>query len=142
MRRTALYYAVQRNAIDCVKLLLAHKASPDAMQVLNGKIPSRFSIVIYRLNTKFTILQAYAINPLHVAANGGFYECMHLLLQNGAKIGINTFCHYENKNYTALHLCALGNFAECAKLLLDNGAIVDSLSNDNETPLHIACKCD
>lgn len=85
------------------------------------------------------IFKVYSKNPLHLAAIGGFYECMNLLLQNGAKNGINAYCQLDTERYTALHFCALENNSDCAKLLLEFGAAVDHLSNDNKTPLHIAC---
>uniref|UniRef100_A0A336MEW4 CSON014455 protein n=1 Tax=Culicoides sonorensis TaxID=179676 RepID=A0A336MEW4_CULSO len=109
-KKSALAYAVQKNAVNCVKTLLQYGANPNTPQV-------------------------YTETPLHVAATYGHAESMKLLLDYGAVVG----SQFGRRRLTALHLAAEEDFHECVKLLLDAGANINSLNVDDQTPLHLAC---
>ena len=107
--RSALHYAVQSNAIDCVRELLKSGACPNTPQV-------------------------YTETPLHVAAAMGSAVCVRILLEYGA----NACVQFGPRKTTALHLAAEDGNAECAKLLLDAGAEINARNHRFQTPLHIA----
>lgn len=107
--RSALHYAVQSTAIDCVRELLKAGANPNTPQV-------------------------YTETPLHVAAAIGSAACIRLLLEHGA----NVLVQFGPRKTTALHLAAEDENAECSKLLLDAGAEINAQNHRHQTPLHIA----
>lgn len=109
-KKSALAYAVQKNSVGCVKILLQLGANPNTPQV-------------------------YTETPLHVAATFGHVESMKLLLDYGAVVG----AQLGRRRLTALHLAAEEDFYECVKLLLDAGANINCLNVDDQTPLHLAC---
>ena len=57
--------------------------------------------------------------PLHSAIVKGSrsYECVRLLLDNGADVN-----HRDRFGYSPLHIAALNEYSYCANLLLANGA--------------------
>ncbi|PSN45985.1 Transient receptor potential channel pyrexia [Blattella germanica] len=107
--RSSLHYAVQSNAIDCVRELLKSGACPNTPQV-------------------------YTETPLHVAAAMGSAVCVRLLLEHGADVRVQ----FGPRKTTALHLAAEDGNAECAKLLVDAGAEINARNHRRQTPLHIA----
>lgn len=107
--RSALHYAVQSTAIECVRELLKAGANPNTPQV-------------------------YTETPLHVAAAIGSVACIRLLLEHGA----NVLVQFGPRKTTALHLAAEDENAECSKLLLDAGAEINAQNHRHQTPLHIA----
>lgn len=109
-RKSPLHYAVQKNHLNCVQLLLQYGANPNTPQV-------------------------YTETPLHVAAASGYVECIKLLLDFGADIR----SQFGRRRITALHLAAEDDYAECVRLLLDGGANINATNADGQTPLHLAC---
>ena len=109
-KRSALHYAVQKNAIRCVQLLLQWRSNPN---------PPQF----------------YVETPLHIAAEMGFVECLKALLDAGADVT----SQMGNKRNTALHLAAEDDYSECVKALIEAGADVNARNTDDQTPLHAAC---
>lgn len=76
--------------------------------------------------------------PLHMAAWGGQYRILKILIKNGAMVD-STLTHTSTKpGWTPLHLAVRKNRIRCAKLLLTNGASVDSTENGVTYPLQIA----
>lgn len=74
-KRSPLHFAVEKNALKCVELLLDNGANPNTPQV-------------------------YTETPLHVAAALGHIESMEMLLKYGADVR----SQYGKKRLTALHL--------------------------------------
>jgi len=71
--------------------------------------------------------------PLHDAARHGHFDCLRILIENGANVNAKSFL-----GFTPLHRATLHGFQECAQLLINNGADVHTPSNFNQTPLHFA----
>ncbi|KAJ9592662.1 hypothetical protein L9F63_015677 [Diploptera punctata] len=71
---------------------------------------------------------------LHLAAEGGFNECLLFLLSKGAKPDIK-----NSKGQIPLHLAARVQSLECVEILLSIGHCnPNTLDNDKRTPLHSA----
>ncbi|KAJ8985951.1 hypothetical protein NQ317_010709 [Molorchus minor] len=107
--RSPLHYAVQSSAVECVRVLLEHNASPNTPQI-------------------------FSETPLHVAACLGNAEVVKLLLDYGAAVNIQS----GKDRMTPLHLASEDGDAECAKLLVEAGAAVNAKNRKNQTPLHLA----
>ncbi|KAJ3647655.1 hypothetical protein Zmor_019520 [Zophobas morio] len=107
--KSALHYAVQSLAVDCVKELLESNAIPNTPQV-------------------------YSETPLHVAASLGSSEIVALLLSHGAAVNVQS----GTDKLTPLHLAAEDGDAQCARLLIDAGAQLSSENHKKQTPLHLA----
>ncbi|KAH0554137.1 hypothetical protein KQX54_007900 [Cotesia glomerata] len=76
--------------------------------------------------------------PLHMAAWGGQYQILKILIKNGAIVDSTLFDASIKPGWTPLHLAVRKNRIRCAKLLLRNGASVDSVENNVYHPLQIA----
>lgn len=107
--KSPLHYAVQSEAVDCVKALLEAGAIPNTPQV-------------------------FSESPLHVAAALGKAQIIKLLLDYGAEVRVQ--CGSDKS--TALHLAAEDGNAESTKLLLDAGAKIMAQNYKLQTPLHLA----
>ena len=73
--------------------------------------------------------------PLHVAAEQGYVEIVHLLLEAGADKD-----NAGRRGTTALHLAAQHGRLEIVHLLLDSGADKEKLTFRGETALHYAAR--
>uniref|UniRef100_I3KCT2 Ankyrin repeat and death domain containing 1A n=1 Tax=Oreochromis niloticus TaxID=8128 RepID=I3KCT2_ORENI len=73
------------------------------------------------------------LTPLHMAADGGHYECVRLLLDSGCNVNAQT-----NRNMNALHYVAQHGHDREASLLLKAGINVDAINNQHCTPHHLA----
>jgi ankyrin repeat protein len=109
-RKSALHYAVQKNAVKCVQVLLKYGANPNTPQV-------------------------YTETPLHIAAASGYADCIKALLEYGADVRSQV----GRKKSTALHLTVEDDYCDCVRLLLEAGANIDARNSDDQTPLHVAC---
>ncbi|TDG48585.1 hypothetical protein AWZ03_004914 [Drosophila navojoa] len=109
-RRSALHYAIDGDAVDCVEILLKYGADPNTPQV-------------------------YTETPLHTACASGFTKCVQLLLNHNADVR----SQFGEGKVTALHLAAENDYAECVRLLLEHGADVNCRNASQQTPLHLAC---
>jgi len=78
--------------------------------------------------------------PLFYAAEGGYLQCIVLLLEKGANINAK-----NNVGWTPLHAVSwkgkLENYTECAKYLIEMGADVLCESNTKETAGDVAQRC-
>ncbi|KAH8303827.1 hypothetical protein KR018_008986, partial [Drosophila ironensis] len=109
-KRSALHYAIDVDAVDCVEILLKYGADPNTPQV-------------------------YTETPLHTASAAGFSKCVQLLLNHNADVR----SQFGEGKVTALHLAAENDYVECARLLLEHRAEVDCRNASHQTPLHLAC---
>lgn len=73
--------------------------------------------------------------PLHCACNGGNYDIVKLLIQNGAEVN----CKNDSESTPSLHRSSYYDHVDVSRLLIDNGADINSKSGLGLTPLHIAC---
>ncbi|KAI4467780.1 ion transport protein [Holotrichia oblita] len=108
-QKSALHYAVQSEALECVKELLEAGAVPNTPQVFSEA-------------------------PIHVAASIGAFDILKLLINHGASVRVQ--CGTEKS--TALHLAAADGDVECVKILLDAGADINARNHKNQTALHMA----
>ena len=110
--RSALCCAVQYGSWKCVSLLLEGFADPNqCMCCVFGWTP-----------------------VLHMAAQGGSFDIVQLLLEAAADIDTVT----EHSGESALHVAAQGGNAAMVQLLLEAGAGVNVARKDGVTALHVA----
>lgn len=146
--RTALHLAAQRGFVSCVEVLLEHQAS--------------FTLKEYK--RKWTALHAAAADgqmdcllllvnkeqsadiidspdtqgqtALMLAALGRHTDCVHILLEKGAKADAA-----DKKGFTALHRAAVLGNEDCVSALLEHGASALCRDSQGRTPLHLAASC-
>jgi ankyrin repeat protein len=109
-KKSALHYAVQKNAVKCVQCLLQFGSNPNPPQIL-------------------------VETPIHIASEMGYVDCLKALIDAGADVSVPA----GNKKNTALHLAAEDDTVECAKILIEAGANINARNGDDQTPLHVAC---
>ena len=140
---TALHSAVKANAVECVTLLLAECSNINSLEP-HGISPLHSAAELGNIHP-LRVLLNYGVDPnlvtkdkqntaLHLAAEGGFSECVSLLLSKGASADARNY-----KGQTALHLAARAQSLECVEILLGTGACdPNAVDNDLRTPLHSA----
>lgn len=140
---TALHSAVKANAVECVTLLLAECSNINSLEP-QGVSPLHSAAELGNIHP-LRILLDYGVDPnlvthdkkntaLHLAAEGGFSECVSLLLSKGANADARNY-----KGQTALHLAARAQSLECVEMLLSTGACdPNAVDNDMRSPLHSA----
>lgn len=108
--RSALHYSTIRGFSPMTRLLLHYKAKPNLWD------------------------HQYTVTPLHYAALSGSYECINLLIRNGAQVNAGI------EKRSALHYAVQKNAIRCVKLLLQHGSNPNPPQVYVETPLHIAAE--
>jgi len=106
-----LYFAVERNRIDVIQLLLADHADPNAP--VSGQPAGRFNST-----------------PLHLAVQLGNLQAASTLLAAGA--------HADAKDWrgrTALHYAVTNSHLEVIRLLIHKGADLDVRDAEGASPL-------
>ena len=87
------------------------------------------------INVNYKASFDYGFSPLHVAAQYGHPNIIHLLHQAGAELEIRT-----DAGSTPLNIAGLYGRRNCVALLLLLGANMDSPDDIKETPLHQAAR--
>ncbi len=72
-------------------------------------------------------------SPLHEACALNYVDMVEFLLQNGAKIDIQTF----DQKYKPIHFAARNDSCQCLTKLLAYGADINSLDSKRRTPLQV-----
>nr|XP_023015945.1 transient receptor potential channel pyrexia [Leptinotarsa decemlineata] len=150
--KSPLYFAVQSNAVDCVRELLQRNATPNTQQVFSETPLHVAASLGHSFTMKLLLEHGAAVDvqcgrermtPLHLAAEDGDLECVKILINAGAVIGAKNY-----KKQTPLHLAALSQCTETIALLIRKGADVDAADSDGRTPLHCSivkasrsCEC-
>ncbi|ETE60863.1 Ankyrin repeat and death domain-containing protein 1A, partial [Ophiophagus hannah] len=75
------------------------------------------------------------MTSLHLAAEGGHSDCIHLLLEAGCEVNAQT-----QQNASAMHIAVLRNHPAIVKLLIDAECDLDVPDNRQQGPLHIAAE--
>lgn len=130
--RSALHVAVERNATECVELLLKNKANPNTPQPRTDSTTARDQT--NSIASQFVSRERHA-PALHLAAKHGNLDCVKLLMNSGADV--NALC---DKSRSALHAAIDQKSVslDCVRYLLDAGANVNHADYHCYTPLHLA----
>lgn len=91
-------------------------------------LPSRSGI---HLNCQ----NAQGYTPLHIAAQHGHRDLVHLLLRRGANVNVPTKTHSN----TPLHFACKQPEAKIVKLLFEYGEKINATDDMENTPLHYCC---
>ncbi|XP_069676177.1 transient receptor potential channel pyrexia [Periplaneta americana] len=140
---TPLHSAVKANAVECVQLLIGE--CPDINSVEPGGVSPLHSAAELGHAQPLKILLDAGVDcnlvtrdkkntALHLAAEGGFPECVSLLLSKGANADARNY-----RGQTPLHLAARVQSLECVEMLLNiGGCDPNAVDTDKRTPLHSA----
>ncbi|XP_061112465.1 ankyrin repeat and SOCS box protein 10 isoform X2 [Conger conger] len=149
---TALHEACENGHTECVKLLLSYGANANAVSE-DGLMPLHVCTSPESLQCAKHLLQFGATvngrsleednTPLHVAARHGLVGHTDLYLRYGAALD-----RRNDEGNTPLNAaCAqpqaaedLGRYGDVCRMLLSAGADVHTGDQDNQLPLHMACK--
>lgn len=104
--KTALLWAVSKNKLQSVKMLLEAGSNPN-------------------------ILSYHDDNPLFISIYEGNLEILNILLQNN-NININL---KNSKGHNALHVALYNKFFDAVKLLVNSGIDINIKDNDGFSPL-------
>ncbi|XP_070553325.1 LOW QUALITY PROTEIN: ankyrin-3-like, partial [Ptychodera flava] len=104
---TALYYAAQNGQDRVIRLLVANGAQVEGVKDRE--------------------------TPLHVAGSRGHLECVKVLLELGANVGVK-----DSNTLTTLHRAANAGHHDVVTVLIGHGADVNMADADGLTPLHLA----
>lgn len=148
---TPLYYAVQYNQIDKIKILLEHGANPDEsftyqpeliyFAVRNNNIEVTKLLIEY--GAKVNRFNYFDGTPLHLAVANNNIEIVNLLLKNNAPINVKTIYHEKKRpafttlkdfGKTPLHIAVQNNSYQITKVLLEHGANPNIKDNSDKTP--------
>lgn len=149
---TPLYYAVQMNEFDKVKILLEHGANPNESYTYNDQL---IYTAINNNNANITkLLIEHGVNincinymngsPLHLAVSKNDLNLVKLLLENKAFVNIKTQyhdtlrpagTHYNDFGKTPLHIAVHDKNIKIISLLLEYGADPYIIDNDGKDVL-------
>ena len=153
LKTTPLILAVQNGNLECVKILLKYKAEIEERgDYIRGYYPCCTPLFVAAANGDVDILSFLVksgadvnarsgdvdeqLTPLMIACENGKLNAVLYLIDEGAEVNLE-----DSSGYTALHYAATfsnNNFA--LSCLIDSGANVNALTNNNRTPLMLACE--
>ena len=143
---TALHWAVSKNEMDIIKIILDRGGDVNAQTHQHNETPLHyaaqkdFAKVAAELIARGALLedqQVHGNTPLMEAAGKGAVEVIRVLIDAGANVNAKG----SETHYTALHRAAETDQSEVAKLLIQAGADVNAKSSeeyDSQTTLDIA----
>lgn len=148
---TELHAACSKNHESVVKLLL--DKTPDIKGYVNARTSDGITPLYLAAQHGFSQLAKLLISsgaevncheeegfaPLHVACQGGHYQVVKVILESPDS-EVNLVAKTDTAWYP-IHFATQENHAEVVELLIKNGAIVDALSSDGHTPLHLSAGC-
>ena len=153
LKTTPLILAVQNGNLECVKILLKYKAEIEERgDYIDGYYPCCTPLFVAAANGDVDILSFLVesgadvnarsgdvdeqLTPLMIACENGKLNAVLYLIDEGAEVNLE-----DNSGYTALHYAAtISNNNYTLSCLIDSGANVNALTNDNRTPLMLACE--
>ncbi len=128
---SALYKAARKGDLSCIELLLKYEA--DIQSCRRGFTRNEGG------SNKRT---GDSSTALHIASKYGCYDCISMLVKNGAKVDVPTV--YAE---TPLHWACESRQASCVELLLQNGANVNAtiegrrcMQIEGTTGLHLSAE--
>jgi uncharacterized protein len=139
-----LFEAAATGQYECVKILLAEKASsvnayaPDGFQPLGlaaffGQTAVAHLLLEHEAAINSPSNNAQRVMPLHSSVAGQHLELTRLLLERGAEVNAK-----QEGNYTPLHSAAQNGQREMVELLLAYGADKTLVSRDGKRALDFA----
>lgn len=176
--KTCLHVACHEGRLDVIKYLLSKGATLNVADE-DGDVELHYATYGDQSQVLEELLTNYPVNvnsvnkrlcsPLHIAANKMFFDCIIVLLKNGANVNlqdaygdtvlhdaigkdnlkmVNLLCAQPNLNFSLtnkngfniLHHAALrGNKNVMEKLLENSKLLVNVKKDDGYSPLHLAC---
>uniref|UniRef100_A0A8C9X2X4 Ankyrin repeat domain 52 n=1 Tax=Sander lucioperca TaxID=283035 RepID=A0A8C9X2X4_SANLU len=141
--RTALHLAAQRGFAPCVEVLLKHQASYTLKEHKRKWTALHAAGVCGQMDCLLLLVNGeqsadiidspdtQGQTALMLAALGRHTDCVHILLEKGAKADAA-----DKKGFTALHRAMLGS-EDCVSALLEHGASALCRDSQGRTPLHL-----
>ncbi|XP_042262853.1 serine/threonine-protein phosphatase 6 regulatory ankyrin repeat subunit C isoform X1 [Thunnus maccoyii] len=146
--QTALHLAARRGFTPCVEVLLKHQASYTLKEhkhkwtalhaaAAEGQVDCLL-LLVNREQSADVIdsPDTQGQTALMLAALGRHTDCVHILLEKGAKVDAG-----DKKGFTALHRAAMLGSDDCVSALLEHGASALCRDSQGRTPLHLAASC-
>jgi len=140
-KRTALHWAVGKNALPCVTALVAAGADVNAKD-WSAHTPMHWAMPMDAVESTAVLLKAGAKvqcvdrdrrTPLHWASEKSAEKSLRLLLGAGAEVDA-----VDWGGYSALHSAARSGSIACIPILIEKGANPKLVANNGETPLDLA----
>nr|AFI99112.1 ankyrin repeat protein Diego [Clytia hemisphaerica] len=144
-KQTALHMSCQTGNLECVQLLIQHKADVNMMDQQqhtplfyacasgHGQIVTKLLQQDDQRNLHQCDLEGRT--PLHYSAMVDRREIVNNLLQHGLDPNAQ-----DNSGCPPLHIAAYGGNVHCMNVLLENNAQVNMQDNSGSTALHLACR--
>ncbi|KAM4028285.1 uncharacterized protein ACNLHF_023702 isoform 5-T5 [Anomaloglossus baeobatrachus] len=149
---SALHGACENGHNQCVQLLLKHGANPN-IQSQDGfsplhhcKTPQSYRCAQLLLKYGAHVAapsEDEALTPLHIAAGHGLMEHVELYLHSGAAMESRDVHGETPLSVACSHpqSCQqLDRYFKVCQRLIDCGADIHTRDNDQQSPLHLACK--
>ncbi|XP_029007428.1 serine/threonine-protein phosphatase 6 regulatory ankyrin repeat subunit C-like [Betta splendens] len=146
--RTALHLAAQRGFAPCVEVLLKHQAfftlkehkhKWTALHVAAAMGQIDCLLLLVNMEQSADIIDNTDIQgqtALMLAALGRHSDCVHILLEKGAKADAA-----DKRGFTALHRAVMLGSEDCVSALLEHGASALFRDSQGRTALHLAASC-
>ncbi len=140
----AIHQAVDAGDLNLLwNLVIAGEHSPDVLDD-NGDAPihrairkgdSVMFVGLFNVNANLDARDRRGWNALHLAAELGRWEMIHLLVAWGLPVDVRT---QDEREATALHIAAESGNEWCIRELAAKGASLDARLTSGETPLALA----
>ena len=124
---TPLHWAIDKDHIDAVRLLLQHAKDRRA----KGKLSTCTAVEQWTSD---------GLLPLHLASSSGKHAIISLMWEMGEIPDLNVRSR-EKCIGTSLHLAVWNGHIGVVEALIDLGAEIDCLDIEKRTPLHMAADC-
>ena len=135
--RDAWLLRVSQEGQDAVVQQLLEQGAEPEIQDNRAQTPLFHNVIVKLLLKKGAKMEPiYGPKPLWWAANNGHKETVKLLLENRAKIDVQS----EYSQTTPLFQAAENGYEAIVKLLLEKGADLETRNSGNQTPLSKAAE--
>ncbi|XP_055494412.1 ankyrin repeat and SOCS box protein 18 isoform X1 [Leucoraja erinacea] len=150
--RSALHTACTNGHTDCAELLLKYGANPrllteegmTTLHLCNTHPTYRCAklLLTYRADVN-QLTEGDRETPLHVAARHGLHNHAHLYLRYGATVdamNVDWVSPLSSACASAVEAEKQNDYLQVCKILIAYGASMNSVDNENRTPLHKASR--
>jgi len=143
--RRALYFAIGKGNLNCVRLLLDYDVEEVNRIQHTGVTPLHMSAGAGQVEVMKELIRRGAdihlqlkrdhLTPLHICASFGSVDCLRFLLQAGA----DPLQQTSESSMNALHFAAHGGHIDCVRALIAHGCDVNAVSHSSHrSALHFA----